>query len=273
MKKYICLFIALITLSACGNTTDEGEATEKCLITKFNPATIQVTGQSLFTSEFDYDSSNNLIRKLDYNIVQSGNANIYTTELKSTTQVDYSNGKPSKIVGQPDFANFQIVEYLSYNNERLVKKEIVNTNLTDNLSSKKTFEYNYNAADRINSVTIKNYDSINNLDLTGNTAATYDANGNVLSVITTTVSASNPNYETKTVIEYSDYDTYKNPFYNLQVPFEEQFFIRFSPNNYRKYSRKYFVNNQLINFENKTFTYNYNDKNYPKIAEFKCFLN
>jgi len=271
MKKYIYLFIIFITFSACSDTTDEGELIEKCLVTKFNPVTIQLTGQSLFTSEFVYNSSNDLVKKLDFNMVQSGNSNTYNTELKSTTQIEYINGKPSKIVGQPDFANFQTIEYLSYNNGRLAKKEIINTNLTDNLSSKKTFEYSYNSADRINSVVIKNYDSMNNLDLNGNTAVSYDANGNVLSVITTTLSGTNNNYETKTVIEYSDYDSYKNPFYNLQVPFEDQFFIRFSPNNYRKYSRKYFVNSQLINFENKTFSYNYNEKNYPKIAEFKCF--
>ncbi|KQR92647.1 hypothetical protein ASG01_12160 [Chryseobacterium sp. Leaf180] len=273
MKKYIYLFIALIALSACGDNTDEGEKIEKCLVTKFNPATINVTGQSLFTSEFIYNSNNDLIKKLDFTIIQSGNSNTYNTELKSTTQIEYINGKPSKIVGQPDYTNFQTIEYLSYSNGRLSKKEIVNTNLTDNLSSKKTFEYSYNSTDWINSVVIKNYDSMNNLDLNGNTAVSYDTNGNVLSVITTTSNPTNPNYETKTVIEYSDYDSYKNPFFNLQVPFEDQFFIRFSPNNYRKYSRRYFVNNQLINFENKTFTYNYNDKNYPKIAEFKCFLN
>ena len=275
--KITTYLLLLFFLFSCNTSTDEVLQNEKkCYITKFNPVIIKVTGQELFTSEYIYDSNNNIIKKLDFSIVESGSSPgnplpipIYTTELKTTTTIIFnSNNLPFQIIQEPDLYNNQITENLSYINGRLNSKEIITKNLNYNLSSKMKYDYSYDSNNKITSVTGKHYDAFDTLDLTENQIIIYYLNGNLSSVTKSTINGNN--YTTKTILEYSNYDTFKNPFKDIQVPFEDYIFIRFSKNNYTKYSKKYYVNDILQSQETKSFTYNYNENNYPIIAAFKC---
>jgi len=271
MKRSFYLFLILFSIYSCDNSSnDEIETEKKCFITKFNPVVVPLYGQELFTSEFIYNSQNDIIKKLDFDIIQGNVSEPLTTQIKSTTEIIYSTSNlPIKIVEQPNIYNIQLTEYLSYTNGKLVAKDRVTTNIADNLSSKWKYEYSY-TDNKITSVIGKHYDSNNILDLNEITTVVYGANDNVLSVTKVSSSVSVPNYISKTITEYGDYDSYKNPFKDLQVPFEDYIFIRYSQNNYTKYSKRHFVNDIPQSYETKTFTYTYNEKNYPKTAEFRC---
>lgn len=271
MKRSFYLFLILFSIYCCDNSSNEEIETEKkCFITKFNPVVVPLYGQELFTSEFIYNSQNDIIKKLDFDIIQGNVSEPLITHIKSTTEIIYSTSNlPIKIVEQPNIYNSQLIEYLSYTNGKLVAKDRVTTNIADNLSSKWKYEYSY-TDNKITSVIGKHYDSNNILDLNEITTVVYGANDNVQSVTKVSNSVSVPNYISKTITEYGDYDSYKNPFKDLKVPFEDYIFIRYSQNNYTKYSRRHFVNDIPQSYETKTFTYTYNEKNYPKIAEFRC---
>lgn len=277
MKISFYLLILLLSYS-CNNSTDliEEPTEKKCFITKFNLVTIKLVGQEFFTSEYIYDSNKNLIKQLDFSIIQSGEVPgnplptpTYTTKLKSTTNIVYdSNNLPIKIIYEPDSYNKQKLENLLYTNGRLSSKEIILTNLNSNLSSKIKYKYYYDVKNRVISVVGEHYNILGALDLNENHAVVYDSNDNLQSVTIST--ATLENYKTTTILEYSKYDTFKNPFKGIQVPFEDYMYIRFSKNNYTKLTKKFIVDNSIYSQETEIFAYSYNENNYPTIAEYKC---
>ncbi|WP_294203336.1 hypothetical protein [uncultured Chryseobacterium sp.] len=97
---------------------------------------------------------------------------------------------------------------------------------------------------------------------------TYDSDGNLRLI--EQIAASNPNY--KVEIKYDNYDSYKNPYANVNVPFEDAFFLRLSKNNYRKYSKITYSNSYPTGtYETSEISgYEYNENGYPKFAEYQC---
>lgn len=104
MKRSFYLFLILFSIYSCDNSSnDEIETEKKCFITKFNPVVVPLYDQEVFTSEFIYNSQNDIIKKLDFDIIQGNVSEPLTTQIKSTTEIIYSTSNlPIKIVEQPN---------------------------------------------------------------------------------------------------------------------------------------------------------------------------
>lgn len=272
MKKFFAI-VSILFLFSCNNNDDNDSVQEqKCYITKFNKANI-INGQQFYTSEYVYDG-NLIIKKLDYNIVDntpSGQTSpTYTLQLKSTTEIQYNVVKqPIKIIEGVDYNNIQTIDYLQYDSQgRLSEKNRVSTYLVDNTSSTKNFKYTYDSSNRITLIAEKTTDSWGDVYGENTKTLSYDANGNLKEI--EQINAGNSAF--KMVTKYDNYDTYKNPYANVNVPFEDIFFLRLSKNNYRKYSKTTYMNGSPTTpYETYEISgYEYNENGYPKFAEYRC---
>lgn len=272
--KFLFVIFSILFLFSCKND-DELTQETKCYITKFNKVTIAVTGQQLYSSEYVYND-NKIIKKLNYSLVQNNNsgAPTYETQLSTTINVEYNSiNQPIKIIEPTDYNNNQYIEYLSYDNEgRLSEKNRVLNNYNDGSSYTKNFKYNYDSRNKIILISEKSTTSWGDVYGENTKILTYDSSENLRMIEQTT----NDLPTVKIVTKYDNYDTYKNPYANVNVPFEDIFFLRLSKNNYRKYSKTTIYTNNSPNnppppYEtNEISGYEYNENGYPKFAEYKC---
>ncbi|WP_449388114.1 hypothetical protein [Chryseobacterium lineare] len=198
----------------------------------------------------------------------------YETQLSTTINIEYNSiNQPIKIIEPTDYNNNQYIEYLSYDNEgRLSEKNRVLNNYNDGSSYTRNFKYSYDSSNKIILISEKSTTSWGDVYGENTKALTYDSNGNLR--IIEQISTDLPTV--KIVTKYDNYDTYKNPYANVNVPFEDIFFLRLSKNNYRKYSKTTIYTNNSPNnppppYEtNEISGYEYNENGYPKFAEYKC---
>lgn len=271
MKKIFVIPFVLL-LSSCSSDDNDTLPEQTCLITKFNKANI-INGQQFYTSEYVYDG-NLIIKKLDYNIVDNTPSGqtypTYTLQLKATTEIQYNALKqPVKIIEGVDYNNMQNIDYLQYDNQgRLSEKNRVSTYLTDNTSSTKNFKYTYSSTNKIVLIAEKITNSWGDVYGENTKTLSYDTNGNLKEI--EQINAGNS--ALKVVTKYDNYDTYKNPYTNVNVPFEDIFFLRLSKNNHRKYSKTTYMNGYPTPpYETYEISgYEYNEHGYPKFAEYKC---
>lgn len=271
MKNFLAI-ISLLFIFSCTND-DQTTQEQKCYITKFNKTTIKHTGQQFYLSEYVYDG-NRIIKKLDYKLIDNSAPGqqylTYAPQLDKTTEVQYNTlSQPVKIIEPVDLYNIQYTEYLVYDNQgRLSEKNGISTNITDGSSYTKNFRYFYNSSNKIISITEKTTSSWGDVYDENTKVLTYDTDGNLKMI--EQVAAANPNY--KIQIKYDNYDTYKNPYANVNVPFKDIFFLRLSKNNYRKYSNITYLNGYPTStYEtNEISGYEYNENGYPRFAEYQC---
>lgn len=274
MKKLFAI-VSLLFLFSCNNDNDSVQE-QKCYMTKFNKVNISLTGQQLYTSEYVYDG-NKIIKKLDYSLVDNSAPGqfppTYAPQLKSTINIEYNPlGQPIKIIEPVDYYNNQYIEYISYDNQgKLSEKNRVLSNYNDGSSYTKNFKYAY-SGDKIILITEKSTNSWGDVYDENTKTLTYDADGNLR--VIEQINASTPT--AKTVTKYDNYDTSKNPYANVNVPFEDIFFLRLSKNNHRKYLKTVvYTNNSPTNptapYESYEISgYEYNENGYPRFAEYKC---
>jgi len=271
MKKFFAI-ASLLFLFSCNNDGDSVQE-QKCYMTKFNKVDIKLNGQQFYTSEYIYDG-NRIMKKLEYKLIDNSAPGqqypTYEPQLDKTIEVQYNSLlQPIKIIEPVDYYNNQYIEYLSYDNQaRLSEKNRILSNYNDGSSYTKNFKYSYDSNNKIISISEKSTNSWGDIYDENTKTLTYDANGNLR--VIEQVNVSSPTY--KTVTKYDNYDTYKNPYANVNVPFENIFFLRLSKNNYKKYSKTTYVNgNPTIPYENSEISgYEYNENGYPRIAEYKC---
>lgn len=272
MKKFLAI-ILIFFLLAC-NHDDSSSQEQNCYITKFNQTTIKSTGQQFYLSEYVYDG-NRIIKKLDYHLIDSTapgqQPSTYTTQLYKTTEVQYNTlSQPVKIIEPAYLSDIQSTENLIYDNQgRLSEKNRVLTNITDGSISTVNLRYFYDSANRIISIAEKSIDSLGDISGENTKTLTYDTDGNLRMI--EQMAASNPNY--KIQIKYDNYDTYKNPYANVNVPFEDVFFLRLSKNNHRKYSKFSYLNGYPTGTHetSEISGYQYNENGYPRFAEYQCY--
>lgn len=271
MKNFFAV-VAILLLFSCNNDDETVQVQEqKCYITKFNKVNILLAGQQFYTSEYIYDG-NKIIKKLDYSLEQNNTSGppTYALQLKSTINVEYNSiGQPIKIIESVDYYNNQYIEYLSYDNQgRLFEKNRVLNNYNDGSGYTKNFKYSHDSNNKISFIAEKSIDSWGDIYGENNKTLTYDTDGNLR--VIEQVNAANPAY--KLITKYDNYDTYKNPYANVNVPFEDIFFLRLSKNNYKKYSKTTYINGYPTSpYENSEISgYEYNENGYPRFAEYKC---
>lgn len=271
MKKFFAV-ISMLFLLSCSQ--DENAVQEqKCYITKFNQTTIKNTGQQFYLSEYVYDG-NRIIKKLDYHLIDntaSGQqSSTYITQLYKTTEVQYNTlSQPVKIIEPAYLSDIQSTENLIYDNQgRLSEKNRVLTNVSDGSIFTVNLKYFYDSGNRIISITEKSIDSWGDIYGENTKTLTYDTDGNLRLIEQT--NPSNPNY--KTEIRYDNYDTHKNPYAHVNVPFEDIFFLRLSKNNHRKYSKFTYLNGYPTGTSetSEISGYQYNENGYPRFAEYLC---
>lgn len=271
MKIFFAI-ISLIFMFSCTND-DQSVQQHQCYITKFNKTNIKNSAQQFYLSEYVYDG-NRITKKLDYKLIDNSspsqpNSN-YVLQLDKTTEVQYNTlFQPIKIIEPINTSNIQSVDYLIYDSQgRLSEKNRVSTNFTDGSSDTRNFKYSYNSNNKIILIQEKTTDSFGDVYGEATKTLTYDSDGNLRLI--EQIAASNPNY--KVEIKYDNYDSYKNPYANVNVPFEDAFFLRLSKNNYRKYSKITYSNSYPTGtYETSEISgYEYNENGYPKFAEYQC---
>ena len=196
------------------------------------------------------------------------------SQLDKTIEVQYNVlTQPVKIIEPTDFSNSQYIEYLVYDNQkRLSEKNRVLNNYNDGNSYTKNFKYFYNSSNRIIFIAEKSTNSWGDVYDEGTKTLTYDSDGNLR--VIEQANSNLPGY--KVVTKYDNYDSYKNPYANVNVPFEDIFFLRLSKNNYRKYFKTVIYstnspNNPPAPYEiSEISDYEYNENGYPRFAEYKC---
>lgn len=272
MKNFFAI-ISLLFICSC-TTDDQSVQEQKCYITKFNKTTIKHTGQQFYLSEYGYDG-NRITKKLDYKLIDNSTSGqqypTYVIQPDKTTEVQYNTSlQPIKIIEPINIStNIQSVDNLVYDSQgRLSEKNRVSTNFTDGSSDTRNFKYSYNSNNKIILIEEKTTDSFG--DVYGETTKTltYDSDGNLRLI--EQIATSSPNY--KIQIKYDNYDTYKNPYANVNVPFEDIFYLRLSKNNYRKYSKMTYLNGYPTStYETSEISgYEYNENGYPRFAEYQC---
>lgn len=276
MKKFFAI-VSILFLFSCNNNDDDPVQEQKCYMTKFNKVTIALAGQQLYTSEYVYDGNNKIVKKLDYSLVQNNTSGppTYEPQLKSTINVEYNSlGQPIRIIQPITSANTQTIDYLFYDNQgKLSEKNIVTEDHTDDSNYTKNLKYYYDSNSRIISITEKSTTSWGDIYGENTKTLSYDTTGNLR--VIEQVNTNSPGVA-KIVTTYDNYDTYKNPYANVNVPFEDIFFLRLSKNNYRKYLRTVvYTNNSPTNppaaYESYEISgYEYNENGYPRFAEYKC---
>ncbi|GAA4162984.1 hypothetical protein GCM10022217_31340 [Chryseobacterium ginsenosidimutans] len=276
MKKLFAI-ISILFLFSCNNNDDETVQEQKCYMTKFNKAVIALAGQQFYTSEYVYDG-NRVIKKLEYKLIDNSAPGqqypTYAPQLDRTIEVQYNSAnQPIKIIQPLDIYNTQTIDYLLYDNQgRLSEKNIVTEDYANNFSYTKNAIYSYNSNNQIISISEKTTNNWGDIYNENTKSLTYDTDGNLR--VIEQVNAGNSGY--KWVTKYDNYDSYKNPYANVNVPFEDIFFLRLSKNNYRKYFKTmvYTTNsptNPAAPYESSEISgYEYTENGYPKIAEYKC---
>lgn len=271
-KKFYYLFFLLSAITC--QTSDESieEATEKkCYITKFDKKTISFTGQQIYNSELLYNGDK-IVAWQDLSWVLTGNqsSSVYEPQIKSVITVEYSNNNlPVKIIEPKDLYGYQYIEYLAFDSfGRISGKERVLT-IDNNYESKNVSKYLYDNENKIISVEKKHFDYQNVIDNIQYETWDYENSNLIKRTITNTY---NPNYNVSTVITYGNYDTQKNPYANVNVPFEQLLPLKFSKNNYRSYSYKNYVNGSLQSYSSEDISdLNYNENGYPtNKADYNC---
>lgn len=277
MKKFFAV-VSILFLFSCSNSDDDDSTGEqKCYITKFNKVNIKLNGQEFYTSEYLYNG-NQIIKKLEYKLVDNSTSGqqypTYEQQLDRTTEVQYNSlNQPVKIIEPLTYSNIQTTDYLFYDSlGRLSEKNRINTYIPDNTSSTQNFKYSYNSNNKITVITEKTTDSWGDIYNENIKMLTYDTDGNLRVVEQTNTNSS----IYKVVTKYDNYDSHKNPFANVNVPFEDIFFLRLSKNNYRKYFKTVVYStssptNPPAPYENSEISgYEYNESGYPRFAEYKC---
>lgn len=272
MKKFFTI-VSILFLFSCNNNDDDSASEQKCYMTKFNKVNIKLNGQQFYLSEYIYDG-NRIIKKLDYKLTDNSTPGqqypTYAPELDKTIEVQYNVlSQPVKIIEPTDLSNNQYIEYLVYDNQgRLSEKNRVLNNYNDGSSYTKNFKYFYNSSNKIISIAEKSTNSWGDVYDEGTKTLTYDSDGNLRVIEQTNTNL--PGY--KVVTKYDNYDSYKNPYANVHVPFEDIFFLRLSKNNYRKYSKTTYINDYPSSpYETSEISgYEYNENGYPRFAEYQC---
>lgn len=274
MKKILLLILPLFLL-CCKNNDDEidGEKTQKCLITNFNKSTITLVGQTFYTSEFIYDGDK-IIKRIDYNIIDKSTPGqipqTFGLEVKQTITVEYNSLQQAiKIIQPINIYNTQTIDNLSYDNlGRLSQKNRITTNFNDNSSATIQSKYNYNSVNKIILIEEKTTNIYGDIYNENTQSLTYDVDENLRVIEKKTLN--NPNIIT--IIKYDNYDTHHNPYYNINVPFDDTFIIGLSKHNHKKYSLQTYLNGAPVSpYEsNEISSYEYNTNGYPNIALYKC---
>lgn len=275
MKKII-LFSSILLIFSCKNKNDEeiiNEKTSHCVVTNYNKTTINLTSQTFYTSEFEYDGDK-IVKQKQYSIIDQTPPNqtnlTYGLQIKKTRLVEYNNQNlPIKITESIDENNKQNISYLLYDaNGRLSEINRNTISLSDNYSFTVNSKFSYNNSNKISTIEEKSIDMYNYIYDKNIQTLTYDSEGNLR--IIEKKNTENPSFVVLT--KYDNYDSNPNPYNAIKVPFEDIFYLTLSKNNYRKYSKQTFVNgNPTADHESSDISgYTYNQHGYPEFALYKC---
>jgi hypothetical protein len=261
--KLLSLTITILTLFILTNcSSDENRETKEseCKILRYNKITTD-----LYEVQLIYLNSL-LVKREHYGNTASGSSgNVIYGKLSEDSIVYNPNNTVAKIVYKKN--NHYDLFFYEENSTVPYKRE--NIKVSDNGYTTKWIEnIKYDSKNRILQ-TIGDYEDDETEVYKITTNYTYDSNHNLLQVS----EINNPldGNKIEKIINFSNFDSNKNPFLNINVPFVDYRNRAYSKNNYRKYiSKSIYKENISTDFFWETSSYQYNEFGYPLFAEYEC---
>lgn len=247
MNKIVSLLLLFLIIVSCNSDSNYPTEQKKCLITKYGK--IITTEGHYFLNEFVYQND-----RIIQNIKKNGFNNQINIE-----EVEYTNNLPSKII-----INEKNFYSITYSNNIL--KEIVKSTIFDNGYIMKyiyKFTFENNKPKKIESY----YLDAPNVE---NTITIFEYSNNNVSKVIETLTYENEDNVHKEITLYSDFDTNKNPFNNVNVPFLDLLPAIYSANNPRKIQRFEYFNNEQTSVSEVYSNIEYDLNGLPNFAEYKC---
>lgn len=205
-----------------------------------------------------------MTKRLNYGNTLSSSTGMYLFGIQSKDSIVYnSRGNTEKIFYR---SNRYDVFYYEGNSKNPNRREGITVGQNGYID-KWIENITYDTSDRISKTEGYYPDFPGELKIKNNYI--YDSTGNLNQTIEEKVDINN-NIK-KTIVTYSNFDTAKNPFKNIDVPFIEYRHLKYSQNNYRKFESITTFNGKLDNFNNwEISAYSYNEYDYPLFGEYEC---
>lgn len=262
-KKLLYLTITILSLFLFANcSSDENTETKEstCKILKYDRLALNI-----YQTEFVYENGR-MIKRQNY-----GNTLPVTTGqtllgLISEDDILYNqNNNVEKIIYKKD-KHYDVFFYEG-NSKLPYKRENIKISDDGNYTAKWVENIQYDSQNRIIK-TIGGYDDeTENRKITN--MYTYDSNGNLSQTSERKTLSDGTTIEN--IIEFYNYDSNKNPFKNITVPFVDCRTKNYSKNNYRGFIHKSIQEgNTTIGYHWEISSYQYNEFGYPLFAEYEC---
>jgi hypothetical protein len=261
--KLLSLTIIILSLSLLTNcSSDENRETKEseCKILRYNKITTDV-----YEVQLIYLSSLLIKREHYGNTASESTGTVIYGKLSEDSIVYNSNNTVAKIVYQKN----KHYDLFFYQENSKVPYMRENIKVSDNNYTTKWIEnIKYDSENRIIQ-TVGDYENEETEVYKITTNYTYDSNGNLSQVS----EINNPldGNKTEKTINFSNFDSNKNPFRNINIPFVDYRNRAYSKNNYRAYiSKSIYKGNISTDFFWETSSYQYNEFGYPLFAEYEC---
>ncbi|MES2409827.1 MAG: hypothetical protein V4535_00135 [Bacteroidota bacterium] len=273
MKRLLPFLLIFSFLLSCTNEDDPVTETFPCKIMKCGKSTFQsgigTDPIDYYTTEFVYQNDR-IIKRLNYN----GYAQLATTDSIAYNSMGHVSGIYYHI-HQDDIYGETKTELFSYhpNTDKPYRRETRLFLHPWNELRRSIEDIQYDASGRIlKTIDSKIFaDDLPDFYNITTTDYTYDLSGNLEKFVETV--AQNVETTRTTTYLFSNFDTGKNPFRTLKVPFANFRHLMYSLNNRRAYE----ITEQYEGMPNPSFhsittlgNFDYNEYGYPLIAEYQC---
>ncbi len=262
-KKLLFLTTTVLSLFLFANCSSENNPEKKesaCKILKYNKL-----APNIYQAEFVYQNERLIKRQNFGNTASASVGHTIYGKLSEDSIVYNSNNTVEKIIYTKD-KRYDIFFYEG-NSKLPYRRE--NIRISDNGYTARWIEnIQYDSQNRIIQ-TIGDYDDEETEIYKITTKYSYDSKGN-LSQISETNNPLDGNIVEK-ITSFYNYDSNKNPFKNINVPFTDYRSKSYSENNYRTLiSKSIYKGNTTIEYTWEISSYQYNEFGYPLFAEYEC---
>ncbi len=258
--KYIVAFLAVFRFSC---SSDESAETSSCRILKYQK--IYYNNAEYYKTEFVYEN-NRITKRLrtDYfNTFLIFEDSICYDSANRVTKIYYDIDNPA----MQAYTEHDLF-YYNGNSTNAYKRERYRNHTewgiyvwVENIS--------YDTSNRILN-TVKTFTYLPEIGLEPDvmtTDYTYDAIGNLVKTIEVDV---NNNYTRTTTVDRSNYDSHKNPFKHINVPFLEVRDLQYSKSNAQDVVTTIDYGSNTPSVSTWHSNFEYNEFDYPLIAEYMC---
>jgi len=264
MNKLLFSFFLGLIISSCSHDDDVNQielAEINCQVLKYQQ--LIILDSILYRTSLVYEG-NKVMQRLNYGNILSGSTGQTRWGLSSFDNIFYnSENKVSKIEYA---ANRFDLFYYTDGNPNPFKREYIRIS-DDGYVSKWSENITYDESGRISNTFFyaddPNYPYVEETTIN----YIYNSDSNLAKIIEVYRTSGNT---TTTTVDYSEYDSHKNPFKNINVPFIENRPVQFSRNNYKKKHTKTIYTDGETYSSDFEYGFSYNEYDYPLIAEYNC---